>query len=162
LDISDWYQQHRCRCHWQSLFSGVVDTSDKFIANVVVTGDNCSAVSTTPVINLSPISTTPLMTENPWQRLIAGVVDTGDKFVSGVVDTAEQFIAGVVGTDDKLSFAIILVNFRKKSKWSWWYTQGPGVHWFMKKTEVENLLSDSRERGIARITSEAFLDVFVF
>jgi hypothetical protein len=29
------------------------------IFGVVVTGDNCSAVSTTPVINLSPVSTTP-------------------------------------------------------------------------------------------------------
>ncbi len=29
----------------------VMDTSDKFIISVVVTGNNCSAVSTTPVIN---------------------------------------------------------------------------------------------------------------
>ncbi len=61
-----------------SLFSGVNDTRDKFIAG------------TTP----------PLIKENPWQRLIAGVVDIGDKFVSGVVDTAEH-ISGVVDTADK-------------------------------------------------------------
>ncbi len=80
--------------------------------------------------------------ENPWPSLIAGVNDTADKFVSGVVDTAEQFIAGVVDTADKHSFAIISANFRKKSNWSKGNTQGARVHWFMKKTEVENLVSD--------------------
>jgi hypothetical protein len=69
------------------LFTGVVDTGNKFIASAVVTGDNCSlmllipakkiiigvvvtgdhfsAVSTTPVINLSLVSTTPPIKENP-------------------------------------------------------------------------------------------------
>ncbi len=48
-----WYRRkiyHRCRCHRQSLFSSVVDNSDKFIAGDDDTGDNCSAVSKTPVI----------------------------------------------------------------------------------------------------------------
>ncbi len=45
-----------------------------------------------------------------------------------------SFIMGVVDTADKYSFAIISVNFRKKSKWSQWHTQGPGGHWFTKKT----------------------------
>jgi hypothetical protein len=43
------------------LFTFVIDTGDKFIAGFVVTSDNCSAVSTTPVINLSPVSTTTLI-----------------------------------------------------------------------------------------------------
>jgi hypothetical protein len=46
-------------CH--SLFTGVIDTGDKFIAGFVVTSDNCSAVSTTPVINLLPLSTITLI-----------------------------------------------------------------------------------------------------
>jgi hypothetical protein len=39
-----------CRCHQRSLFTGFLDTGDKFIAGVIVTGYNCSAVSTTPLI----------------------------------------------------------------------------------------------------------------
>ncbi len=80
----------------------VLVTGNKFIAGVVVTGDNCSPVSLSratklspvslslvtkllpvllsPVINCSPVSTTPAITENLWQRLIAGVNDTGNKF----------------------------------------------------------------------------------
>ncbi len=98
-------------------------TGNKFIAGVVVTGDNCSPVSLSPatklllvslspatkllpvslspVINCSPVSMTPAITENPWQRLIAGVNDTGNTFFDDVVDTAEQFITGVVETGDK-------------------------------------------------------------
>ncbi len=90
----------------------VLVTSYKFIASVVVTGDNWTpvllslapkllAVSLSPVINFSPVSTTPAITENLWQRLIAGVNNTGNKFFAGVVDTAEQFITGVVDTSDK-------------------------------------------------------------
>jgi hypothetical protein len=51
-------------------------TDNKFIAGVVVTGDNCSLmslspaiklspVSLSPPINCSPVSTTPAITENP-------------------------------------------------------------------------------------------------
>jgi hypothetical protein len=43
----------------------VLVTGNKFIAGVVVTGDNCSPVSLTLVRNLSPVSTTPAITENP-------------------------------------------------------------------------------------------------
>jgi len=100
------------------VITGVIDTGDKFIANFVVTSDNCSAMSTTPVINLSPVSTIPPITGFPWQRLIAGDVDTDDKFVSRVVDVAKQFIAGVVDTADKHSYEIISVNFWKKLKQS--------------------------------------------
>jgi hypothetical protein len=39
-------------------------TGNKFIAGVVVTGDNWLPVSTTPVINLSPVSTTPTINKN--------------------------------------------------------------------------------------------------
>jgi hypothetical protein len=45
----------------RSLFTGVIDIGDKFIARFVVTSDNISAVSTTPVINLSPVSTITLI-----------------------------------------------------------------------------------------------------
>ncbi len=55
----------------------VIVTGNKFIAGVVVTGDNCSPVplspatklllvSLSPVINCSPVSTTTAITENPW------------------------------------------------------------------------------------------------
>jgi hypothetical protein len=54
----------RCHCHRRSLFTGVVDTGEKCIIGVVVTGDPFSAVSTTPVINLSSVSTTPPIKEN--------------------------------------------------------------------------------------------------
>jgi hypothetical protein len=46
------------------MFTGVVVTGDKFIPSVVVTGDNSSLVSTTPVINLLPVSMTLAITEN--------------------------------------------------------------------------------------------------
>ncbi len=96
-------KNQRSYCHRRSLFTGVVDTGEKFIIGVVVTGDHFSAVSMTPVINLSPVSTTLPIKENPWRRLIACVNDTADKFVSGVVDTAEQFIAGVFDTADTVN-----------------------------------------------------------
>ncbi len=125
------------------LFTGVVDTREKFITGVVVTGDHCSAVSLTPVIYLSPVvSTTPPITENLWKKLIAGVVDTGDKIFSGVIDPAEQFIAGVVDTAEKHSFAIISANFWKKSNPNG-TLRGPRDNDSWKKTEVENLVSDS-------------------
>jgi hypothetical protein len=84
-------------CH--SLFTGVIDTGDKFIAGFVVTSDNCSAVSTTPVINLSPVSTTPL------------IRDTGDKFVYSILF---------------YSFAIISANFRKSQNDPNKILRGPG------------------------------------
>jgi hypothetical protein len=43
----------------------VVDTGEKFIIGVVVTGDNFSVVSTTPMINLLPVLMTPPIKENP-------------------------------------------------------------------------------------------------
>jgi hypothetical protein len=43
----------------------VLVTGNKFIAGVIVTGDNCSPVSLTAVKNLFPISMTPAITENP-------------------------------------------------------------------------------------------------
>jgi hypothetical protein len=46
------------------MFTSVVDTGEKIVIGVVVTGDHFSAVSTTPVINLSPVSTTPPIKEN--------------------------------------------------------------------------------------------------
>jgi hypothetical protein len=36
--------------------------------------------------------------------------------------------------DITVSFANILVNFQKYSKWSYWDTQGPWGNWSMKKT----------------------------
>jgi hypothetical protein len=54
------------------------------------------------------------------------------------------FIAVVADTTDKHSFANISANFRKKSKRFYWDTQGPGGgNCFMKKLQVENLVSDS-------------------
>jgi hypothetical protein len=47
------------------LFTGVVDTGEKFITGVIVTGDHCSGVSITPVKNVSPVSTTLLFIGNP-------------------------------------------------------------------------------------------------
>ncbi len=47
-------------CHWFSVIAGVVDTGDKFIVD---TGDQLSAVTTTPAINLSPVS----RTRTPWR-----------------------------------------------------------------------------------------------
>jgi hypothetical protein len=98
------------------LFTSVVGTGKKFIVGVVVTGDDFSAVSRTPVINLLLVSTTQADKKKPRQRLFTGVNDTADKFVSAVVDTAEQFIAGVQNTADKHSTFIgdYLCEFSKK------------------------------------------------
>jgi hypothetical protein len=43
----------------------VLVTDNKFIAGVVVTGNNCLPVSLTPVRHLSPVSTIPAITINP-------------------------------------------------------------------------------------------------
>jgi hypothetical protein len=55
------------------LFTGVVDTSNKFIADVVVIGEKFMAA---PLI--------PAITENPLQGLFASVADTAHKFISDV------------------------------------------------------------------------------
>ncbi len=80
------------------------------------------------------INETADQSENPRQRLIASVIDTGDKFVSGVVDTAKQFIASVIENRHE---------FMKKVETILIVYSGRRGHWFMKKTEVENLVSDS-------------------
>jgi hypothetical protein len=53
----------RCRCHWRQLFTGVVDTSEKIISGVMVTGDKI---------------------------LFSGVVDTGNKFIASAVVTGDN------------------------------------------------------------------------
>ena len=62
----------------KKLFSGVNDTGEKFIAGVVdtgdkfivYTGDQLSAVTTTPAINLSPVT----RTRTPWRwRKLKGI-----------------------------------------------------------------------------------------
>jgi hypothetical protein len=54
------------------------------------------------------------------------------------------FIAGVVDTADKHSFAIISANFRKKIETiTIAYSGARGTLIYEKKTEVENLVSDS-------------------
>jgi hypothetical protein len=111
----------------------VLVTDNKFIAGVVVTGTNCSQVTTTPVINLSAVSTTPGITENPGKKIHWRSLKIRDK----------KFIAGGNDTCDKHSFANISTNFRKNSKRPQWNTWGPGGHRFMKKPEVKNLVSDS-------------------
>jgi hypothetical protein len=47
-------------CHGFSVIAGIVDTGDKFIVD---TGDQLSAVTTTPAINLSPVT----RTRTPWR-----------------------------------------------------------------------------------------------
>ncbi len=106
----------------------VLVTSDKFIAGVIVTADNLSPVST---INLSPVSTTPAITENPWQEL---------NFLQVLLTPLNSFmpvsLTPVININSQISQQI----FAKNSKRPQWR---PGGHWFMKKTEIENLMSDS-------------------
>jgi hypothetical protein len=61
-----------------------------------------------------------------------GVADTG--VATGVVDTGGQPLA-----------ANISANFRKNWKRPFWYTQGLGGNWFMKKTRSKNLVTLSLE-----------------
>ncbi len=94
----------------------ILVTGNKFIAGVVVTGDNCSPVSLSPVIIVHRCRW------HRWEKFITGINDTGDhwksvtRIIAGVVDTGEQLIAGVVDTGDKHSFANISVNFWKNLK----------------------------------------------
>ncbi len=82
---------HWCCCHLRSLFTGVVDTGDKFIAGVIVTGDNCTAVSMTLMINLSPVSTTPLICNgNDIETKANESFDNGVFFYSSEANTFES------------------------------------------------------------------------
>ncbi len=96
-------------CHGFSLIGGVVDTSDKFIADVIDTAEKWLPVTTTPMINFLPVST-PVNNYRRWQQhwrqifcqyqrhrwtMIAGDNDTGDKFFNGINHT------GVVHTGHK-------------------------------------------------------------
>ncbi len=84
------------------MIAGDVDTGDKFILD---TGDQLSAVTTTPAINLSLVT----RTRTPWRwgaaknrqkkpkglKFIVGVNDTAEKLFTGVNNTADKFFAGV-------------------------------------------------------------------
>jgi hypothetical protein len=107
----------------------VLVTGDKFIAGIIVTADNWSPMST---INLSLVSTTPAITENPWQGLIAGVVDT-----------AEQLFAGVVTQVININTLIFPRIFEKIQNGPNGILGGLGDTDSWKKTEIENLVSDS-------------------
>jgi hypothetical protein len=67
----------------------IFDTGNKFIASVVVTGDNCSLVSLIP--------------GKIYHRrsLFIVVVDAADKFIAGDNDTSDNCSAGVNNTGDK-------------------------------------------------------------
>ncbi len=56
--------------------------------------------------------------------MITGVVDTGEHFITGDNDTGNNFVAGDNDTGDTI-------------------VAGDNWHWWMKKLEVENLVSDS-------------------
>jgi hypothetical protein len=62
----------------------VLVTGNKFIAGVVVTGDNCSPVSLSPATKLPPVLL------SPATKVIAGVVVTGDKLFTGINDTGDR------------------------------------------------------------------------
>jgi hypothetical protein len=68
------------------LFTGVIDTGEKFITSVIVTGDHCSPVSLIIEINLSPVPLSPAI-------IVHGVVDIGEKFIIGVVVPSDCFSA---------------------------------------------------------------------
>ncbi len=60
--------------YWQdSLFTGLVDTAEKFIGGVVYSVDKFQAF---------------------W-LFMTGDNDTGDKLVTGVIDTGAKFVAGI-------------------------------------------------------------------
>ncbi len=94
-------------------------TSNKFIASVV-SGNNCS-----------PVSTTPAITENPWQ------------IKAGVIDTLEQFIASVIYTVEKHSFDIISEKVWRIRNGPNGILGGPGDTDSWNKPEVKNIVSDS-------------------
>jgi hypothetical protein len=91
----------------------------------------------TPVNSFSAVSLT--LAKN--FRLFGYFIVT--RIIASVVDTPEQFIAGVVDTSDKYSFANISANLRKNTKRPQWNTWGLVNTDSCKKSEVENLVSDS-------------------
>ncbi len=77
--------------------------------------------------------------ENPGQGVIPGVNNTG-KNLSPV---KRQFIASVVDTGYKRKVENISANVIQCINVSQCDSQGPKGKWFIKKSEVENLVSDS-------------------
>ncbi len=69
--VADFGSRRYCRFIPFNLFLSlaaphlVLVTGNKFIAGVVVTGDNCSPLSLSPVINLSPVTMTPVINLSP-------------------------------------------------------------------------------------------------
>ncbi len=64
----------------------VLVTGNKFIAGVVVTGDNCSPMSLSPATKL--------------YNFVAGDNDTGDKVIAGVVVTGDKLFTGINDTGE--------------------------------------------------------------
>ncbi len=58
--VNDTGEKFISPCQGFSVIAGVVDNGDKFIVD---TGDQLSAVTTTPAINLSPVT----RTRTPWR-----------------------------------------------------------------------------------------------
>ena len=104
---------------------------------------NCSPVSTTPPINFSVVPVLPILACLHLNMKISKLQYLGVKCTKlsseqnmkkNFISKFFSFFAGVADTADKHLFPNISANFRKNSKWSYWNTQGPRGHWFMKKT----------------------------
>jgi hypothetical protein len=72
--------------------------------------------------------------------LFTGVNDNGDKFFGVVIDTAEELSPVSLTLMLNINMPISRQIFKKIQKWNTWE---PGGHLFMKKPEVENLVTDS-------------------
>ncbi len=81
-----WYRRkiyHQCRCHQRSMFTGVVDSCNKFIASVL-----------SPAIIVHRCRWYQRKIYYPCRchrrSCFSGVNDTGDKFIACINDTTDQ------------------------------------------------------------------------
>jgi hypothetical protein len=110
----------------------------------LITAKNLSAVSLAIIVHRCCWYRRKIFHLCRWHRrsFFSGVNDTGDKFmpVSTQLLIKENPWQRLVSMTPPINLSAVSANFLKKSIWSWWNTQGPWVHWFMKKTKVDNLV----------------------
>ncbi len=148
------YQRHRREiCPLVSLAllipvaTGVNDTGGKFPTSVKNASGKLPQVSTTPAENLPPVLFTPVANNGSKYQTADNLKWTWrEKNLSMYANSTTQrcpkeiikilLIEDVfyLHTGGKLWAANISANFRKNSKRSFWYNQGLGGNWFMKKT----------------------------
>jgi hypothetical protein len=126
----------------------------RIISNFFEFAEIFASEGSPPVANLPPVSTTPVANNGSNIRLLTSESKLERKIYLYVNSTTQRCPKKIIKTfliEDFFHLPpvsttlVVYLELRispriwKNSKRPYWYTQGLGVNWFIKKPEVENL-----------------------